>query len=190
MSDQSVSILTKKDWRSALLARRKRYVTSEKVCQKLSSRLIHELSVIGPHSVGAYWPIRSEPNVMQALLDWVRVEGGEIYLPETLEFEMVYRLWKPEGRLLKDRAGICFPDGPVASSPPQVILAPCVGYSEAGRRLGYGGGYFDRYLATCGNAKPLVIGVAYEALIVPESVFETHDAVLDLIVTESRTIGR
>ena len=56
------------------------------------------------------------------------------------------------------------------------------------RRLGYGGGYFDRYLASYGNQRPLAVGVAFDELRVPEEIFESFDEPLDAVVTERRII--
>ena len=74
------------------------------------------------------------------------------------------------------------------SKPPAMVVAPCVGYAESCRRLGYGGGYFDRYLASYGNQRPLAVGVAFDELRVPEEIFESFDEPLDAVVTERRII--
>jgi 5-formyltetrahydrofolate cyclo-ligase len=65
---------------------------------------------------------------------------------------------------------------------PEVLLVPLVGFDEAGYRLGYGTGYYDRTLAA--PTRPLTVGVGYETARL-ESIFpQAHDVPMDLIVTE------
>ncbi len=63
-----------------------------------------------------------------------------------------------------------------------LILVPCLAVSKSGNRLGYGGGYYDRYFASYpGGCK---IGVLYSEFIIDVDA-EPHDFVLDGFVTES-----
>lgn len=64
-----------------------------------------------------------------------------------------------------------------------VVLAPCVAFDEKCRRLGHGGGYYDRYLRRCPNA--LVIAVAFEAQRLDRIVTDEWDVPADMVVTEA-----
>lgn len=66
---------------------------------------------------------------------------------------------------------------------PDVLVAPVLGWGAAGHRLGYGGGYFDRYLEAYDVE---TIGVSFEALEVPEALFNAHDRPLSMLISESR----
>jgi 5-formyltetrahydrofolate cyclo-ligase len=63
-----------------------------------------------------------------------------------------------------------------------VILVPVLGFDEGLNRIGYGGGYYDRFLAT--QSEAIKIGVCYESGKVSEIPTEDHDVRLDKIVTE------
>ena len=78
--------------------------------------------------------------------------------------------------------GIGASDG--AEVVPDVLLVPCVGFTEAGYRLGYGGGYYDRWLAAHPGAT--AIGVAWSFSRIDPASFaaEPHDVPLTLVVTE------
>jgi 5-formyltetrahydrofolate cyclo-ligase len=66
------------------------------------------------------------------------------------------------------------------------VVVPGVGFSEDGHRLGRGGGHYDATLeALAGAAR---VGVAFDAQVVPALPREPHDAALDALVTESRTL--
>ena len=66
---------------------------------------------------------------------------------------------------------------------PDIVVAPVVGFDSAGYRLGYGGGYFDRTLASLSN-HPLTIGVGYNAAAVSTIYPLPHDVPMEAIVTE------
>lgn len=61
---------------------------------------------------------------------------------------------------------------------------PVVGFDSAGYRLGYGGGYFDRTLATL-RPQPLKIGVGFELSRIPTIRPQWHDVPMDFVVTEA-----
>jgi len=65
------------------------------------------------------------------------------------------------------------------------VLVPGVAFSPDGRRLGYGGGYYDRLMITLRPGTPRVAG-AFDAQIAQRIPAASHDLAVDLIVTESR----
>ena len=69
-----------------------------------------------------------------------------------------------------------------------LILVPGVAFDLSGSRLGYGFGYYDRFLNTNINKSCLKMGIGYELQIIPSLPQETHDTCLDLITTEDRII--
>ena len=70
---------------------------------------------------------------------------------------------------------------------PDALLIPLVGYDAAGYRLGYGGGYYDRTLASR-TPLPLRIGVGYDGAELPTIHPQPHDIPMSIIVTERRVL--
>lgn len=68
----------------------------------------------------------------------------------------------------------------------EVVLVPGLAFSEDGKRLGRGGGYYDRFLSSFRHTHR--VALAYEAQLVPDLPIENHDQRVDIIVTESRVI--
>ena len=68
---------------------------------------------------------------------------------------------------------------------PDVILVPGFGFTEQGKRLGRGKGFYDRYLE---KYKGLIIGIAFELQIEKNLPTDHHDQNMNLIVTEKRVI--
>lgn len=77
---------------------------------------------------------------------------------------------------------------PVQGDPPcqvslDLVLVPGLAFDRSGRRLGWGGGYYDRFLRRLGEG-PLRVGVTPAALLVPELPGEAHDQLVQIIATE------
>ena len=75
----------------------------------------------------------------------------------------------------------------VAGSEIDWVLVPGVAFDPAGRRIGYGGGYYDRLLPLLSPGAARVAG-AFDAQIVPAVPFGPHDLLVDAIVTETRVV--
>lgn len=128
--------------------------------ERIAKTLHQQIHQAGGTVVSAYWPIRGEPE-LRPLLKLLAREGIRTALPVVVEKNrpMVFREWRSGDRLKRGIWKIPVPaEGAVVQ--PDVIIAPVVGFDRAGYRLGYGGGYFDRTLATFESA-PLVLGIGY-----------------------------
>ncbi|MFC7516272.1 5-formyltetrahydrofolate cyclo-ligase [Herbaspirillum sp. GCM10030257] len=155
--------------------------------RRRSDRLIGErlLAWLEWHPVdvlGVYWPIRSEPDLSEAY-DELTARGVTLALPVVVENNapLRYNAWTPGEPMQKDAFGVAIPVSSTAVAP-QAILVPCVGFNCQRFRLGYGGGFYDRTLAT--EARPLAIGIAYTTAMVSFAP-DIHDISLDVILTES-----
>ena len=151
----------------------------------LATHLHQVLALLEPQLLGVYWPIRSEFNAAVALRDDKTTAGVPLALPWARKNprEMEYRRWDGREPGSCDECGIPSPQG--AAVVPDVVLVPCVGYSPQGYRLGYGGGYFDRWLATHPHVTP--VGIAWadsEVAFAPQP----HDLPLMLVVTEQGVV--
>lgn len=150
----------------------------------ISGHLTKLLLELEPELVGLYWPYRSEFNAAPLF----SADPTLAKLPMALPFaqrapvQMHYRAWDGKPPSAVDECGIAASTG--APVVPDVVLAPCVGFTAEGFRLGYGRGYFDRWLAA--HPDVTAIGVAWAVGEVAADVFgaQPHDAPLTLIVTE------
>ncbi len=75
----------------------------------------------------------------------------------------------------------------VAPDTIETILLPGSVFDNRGGRFGYGGGYYDRFLAK--NPAAARIGLAFDLQIIDRAPLSVHDQVLDLVVTETRLIS-
>jgi len=157
---------------------------STAICGQLKSVLAEH--GIGPGSIlSGYWPIKREPD-LRPLFNELRTVGVELALPivETKTAPLTFRRWLPGEKLERGDWGIPAPPGTAEQVEPDTVLAPCLGWTIEGFRLGWGGGYFDRTLAALCQ-RPLSIGIALNAAHIPTIYPQPHDIPLDLMVTET-----
>jgi 5,10-methenyltetrahydrofolate synthetase len=145
--------------------------------------------------IGAYWPIKGEFDPLPALHRWK--EDGElldgpslrrIALPvmDKLHKTLVFHAWHPGCPMEEDAFGIPKPkDTEVVT--PTLLFVPCVGYSAGGHRLGYGGGFYDRTLATL-QPKPVTVGLGYAQGFLDDFEPEPHDMPLDAILNDNGAV--
>jgi 5-formyltetrahydrofolate cyclo-ligase len=185
MSNPAAEPATRRVLRERLIAARQGWLAGAPGAQAaIGAALRDVLRQLEPSVLGTYWPIRCEFNPSGVLF----ADKGRAVLTLALPYarkqprEMEYRLWDRREPSLRDECGIPAADG--AAVVPDVVLVPCVGYTADGLRLGYGGGYFDRWLAQ--HAGVTSVGVAWSAgeLGRDEFAAEPHDRPLDLIVTD------
>jgi 5,10-methenyltetrahydrofolate synthetase len=129
------------------------------------------------------WPYKGEYDA-RFLARTLRSAGAVTALPVVVapKTPLAFREWHPGVRLESGVLGIPYPAGSREVAPDSIIV-PLVGFDDAGYRLGYGGGYFDRTLAAL-DRKPVVIGVAYEGAHLETIHPQPHDIPMDWIVTE------
>ena len=177
--------------RQQQLARRLSFASSPDAAPAsaaLANHLASVLRELEPDRLGLYWPIKSEFNAASAL----GADTGALKWPLALPFtrrtpkEMHFRVWDGQVPTLLDECGIASCEGAVVV--PDVLLVPCVGFTADGYRLGYGGGYFDRWLAL--HAGVTTVGVAWSCTQLEAGAYEPqpHDQALTLIVTEAGVV--
>ena len=136
-------------------------------------------------TIGAYWPIKGEFDALPALYRWSEADARRrIGLPviERDTKQLRFHVWYPGCAMEEDAYGIPKPKDTPAFHP-ELLLVPCVGYGPKGVRLGYGGGFYDRTLATLAP-RPVTVGLAFSHGYVPWLDAEAHDVPLDTILTD------
>lgn len=102
---------------------------------------------------------------------------------------MTFHMITSVSELLEGKFGIPEPDETLAQpdlTDKTVCIVPGLAFTESGQRLGYGGGFYDRFI----TAFPQVccIGLCFEEQIADRLPSEEHDALADQIITEKRKV--
>jgi len=142
-------------------------------------------TMLAPNAiVAAYWPIRDELDcrpVLTRLMDARQPVCLPVVPGEDLPLEL--RLWEEGTPLYPSGFGTLAPAETAPLVEPDIVLMPLLGFDSRGTRLGYGGGYYDRTLASLTH-RPLLVGFAFACQELDAIPREDHDLPLDMIVTE------
>lgn len=139
--------------------------------------------------LGICWPFKAEYDARHLAAE-LRVAGSETALPVVIapKTPLVFRVWQPGDPLAEGVYAIPYPTTG-RSVIPDTVLLPMNGFDDAGYRLGYGGGFFDRTLAAAPR-RPRTIGVAYEMAHIATIQPQPYDIPMDYIVTEQAVYRR
>lgn len=153
--------------------------------EAVARQLAPLLAQLEPLCLGLYWPLPGEFDVPAALAAHP-LPGVSLALPYAEAGGLMhYRRWDGRGMPAGvDAMGIPAPSG--APADPDLVLVPCLGFTREGYRLGYGGGYFDRWLAA--HPGVTAVGLAWS---VGECSFavEPHDLPLAVVITERELLA-
>ena len=162
----------------------KRAMTLEEIqsaSQKLKELFLATEQYRGAKTIYGYLPynqeVRTVPMLQQALAD-----GKRVAVPKIYGDEMRFIYLTDLAQVAKGYAGIPEPvaDDPVADDPTALVLMPGLAFDKEGHRIGYGGGYYDKFLAE-EPAHPTV-ALCYDFQIVKELPTEEFDIPVDLVL--------
>lgn len=167
--------------------------------------------------IGAYWPIKGEFDPLPALYRWqedavlgldalsealpMQAEPAQlanesmasrsprkIGLPvvNKVHKTLVFHAWYPGCPMEEDAYGIPKPKNTEVIVP-TLLFVPCVGYGPGGYRLGYGGGFYDRTLATL-SPRPFTVGLGFSQGWLPDMEPEPHDVPLDVVLNDKGVV--
>ncbi len=175
--------MDKKELRRSI-RERKRAMTEEEIVQrseKLGKLFVQSEAYKNAKTIYGYLPynqeVRTVPMLEQALKD-----GKKVAVPKVYGDEMKFLYLDDLTQVEKGYAGIPEPiaDEPVADDETALVLMPGLAFDPAGHRIGYGGGFYDKFLAAEPNHPTLAL--CYEFQMLPELHTEEHDIPVDTVL--------
>jgi 5-formyltetrahydrofolate cyclo-ligase len=140
--------------------------------------------------VSGFSPIRSEINPFPLLRAYAQA-GARLALPTVVARGQPLRLreWSFGTELRRGQWGIREPMPEAPEVDPDILLVPLAAFDRRGYRIGYGAGYYDLTLNGLRARKPITaIGIAFAEQEIDVVPALSHDARLDLVVTERDVI--
>jgi 5-formyltetrahydrofolate cyclo-ligase len=148
-----------------------------------------EDAVLGPEFQedllnGQNMPLAQEGRAQLATESIASRSPRKIGLPvvNKLHKTLVFHAWYPGCPMEEDAYGIPKPKDTEVIVP-TLLFVPCLGYGPGGFRLGYGGGFYDRTLATL-QPRPVTVGLGYSNGWLPDLEPEPHDVALDVLLND------
>ncbi|MDH5525252.1 MAG: 5-formyltetrahydrofolate cyclo-ligase [Desulfobulbaceae bacterium] len=183
------------DLRKKILAQRDRLPPAERSqkSKAIAERLWAIPAFAGSATLLIYVNFRSEVETL-GLIKTCLQKGMRVCVPLTVMAEhqlLAYEINDPERDLVPGYCNIPEPDPQrlrlVEPAAIDTVILPGSVFDEQGGRLGYGGGYYDRFLQYHAP-QALRIGVAYDLQLIEAVPVEPHDQQLHYLITESKTI--
>lgn len=143
-------------------------------------------------SITLYSAVQGEPDLCAAA-GMLFERGWSVALPRTEGEEIRFFSWRPGDVLSRGRMGIEEPAAgaaPVTAEKIRAMLIPGLAFSQEGDRIGFGKGYYDRYLrALPESARPLLVGTAYAFQVLPTLPSDSNDMAMNLVLTPENTFS-
>ena len=165
---------------------------SEDVIAKRSLNLLGQVrawvarSEITFDQVFGFYPFRQEPNLLP-LLEEMSSQCA-VGLPVVREHSMDFYRWQPDDRLIVSSLGIHEPDTSTCDSlqpsPSTLILTPALAIDSKGYRLGYGGGFYDRYRARMKHG--VYVGIVWENCLAEVLPVDSWDLPVHHVCTDGK----
>lgn len=181
--------MSKAELRERLRARRQRLdpLHQRRAAQRLARLVARAAFFRRARRLAFYLPNDGEIDPTP-LLRLAAAAGKEIYLPRLdRRRRLQFARWRPGEPLVRNRYGIPEPRrGPTTPATRlDLIFVPTVGFDRSGRRLGMGGGFYDRTFARPRpHRRPLLVGLAHHFQECAQLPADPWDVGLDLVVTD------
>ena len=161
----------------------------EQVAERVADRFIELPEVVGARTVMAFWSFGSELPTMP-LIERLLGAGVRLALPRIDDGELHARTWAAGEPMTETTFGAREPAAgePVDPVEIDVVATPAVAFDRMGRRVGYGGGFYDRFFPRTRD-DALRAGVGFGLQLMDEALpGGPFDLRVDVVVTESETV--
>lgn len=197
MSDpDSAAGATKDAFRSRIRAARRARTAQERdraadAIAEHAGHLLRSLSGDMPLLVASYLSLPTEPGT-DPLIARAHADHDAVWVPRVEGEDLAWVAYRPGTPVHTGAFGTREPQGPAVRPGDlvgmDVMFVPALAVDEMGRRLGQGGGYFDRMLAAFPrhvDGGPLIVAVLFDEEVLPEVPVEDHDCCVDVALTPS-----
>ncbi len=175
--------MDKKTLRNAIRAKKRAMTEAEitAASEKLGELFAATESYQKAKTIYGYLPYNQEVRTVP-ILERALKDGKQVAVPKVYGDEMRFIFLTDMDQVAAGYAGIPEPlaDGPVAKDPTALVLMPGLAFDEKGRRIGYGGGFYDRFLAAEPSHPTIALCYAFQVL--PEIPAEEFDIPVDQVL--------
>lgn len=163
---------------------KKRAMTAQEIEEKsaaLAKAFYETAEYKNAKTIYGYLPYNQEVRTTQ-MLAHALADGKQVAVPKVYGDEMKFILLSDLSQVAKGYAGIPEPiaDGPVAADPTALVLMPGLAFDPEGHRLGYGGGFYDKFLAAEPDHPTLAL--CYDFQMLPHLDTESYDIPVDWVL--------
>ena len=163
---------------------KKRAMTEQEICRKseqLGQLFAASEAYRQAKTIYGYLPYNQEVRTV-AMLQRALEDGKRVAVPKCYGDEMRFIYLTDLSQVEKGYCGIPEPiaDEPIADDPTALVLMPGLAFDPQGHRIGYGGGFYDKFLAKETNHPTLAL--CYDFQMLPHLETEEHDIPVDSVL--------
>ena len=180
--------MSKKILRKKLISLRKNNFSNQNISFIQLKKILSILHITNSQSIGGYYPINSEIDTLK-ILKKLEKKKFKISLPVIKKNNtMDFYEWSTKKPLRVSELGIPEPYTRKKIFP-DVLIVPLVGFDKNKFRLGYGGGFYDRYISRVLKFKKiLTLGFAFSFQELKKVPINKYDQKLDFVITNKGII--
>lgn len=162
---------------------------AEAASEIIARRLSIFMNYRDAQTVMLYMPIKGEVSTYP-IINMCLTEGKRVIVPVIKDKEIVPCLLESLDDMETGEFNVLVPSSQISVPLETIdlICIPGVAFTEGCYRLGYGGGYYDRFLPRL-NTDCFKVGIAFDFQVLHFMAVEEHDYKLDMVLTEERFIG-
>lgn len=156
---------------------------------RIAERVMSLPEVERASTVMAFWAFGSEPDTAP-LIAALHALGVRVALPKIVEGDLLLRRFAPGDLVTMTSFGAGEPvDGEVIDpSEIDVVVTPAVAFDRSGRRVGYGGGFYDRFLPKT-RPDTTRVGIGFDVQLMDDDLPNGHfDLRVDAVVTDAEVV--
>jgi 5,10-methenyltetrahydrofolate synthetase len=180
--------MIKSDLRKKYRNIRKNVRNKEFFDEKISENFFNTFNSINFNSIGGYIPIDGEVNGL-LIMDHLFKQRKIVTIPRICTDLLQFTIWNPDISLTLNPKYKFYYIENKDNFIPELILVPVVAFNTECMRLGFGGGFYDRTISNLRaqyNSKINFVGLAYHEQLCSDLIYESHDQVLDYIITQDK----
>ncbi|QTL98015.1 5-formyltetrahydrofolate cyclo-ligase [Iocasia frigidifontis] len=186
-------MIDKKKLREKYLAKRSSLTAGQvkKASDKIAAKFLDIVDRIAAERIMLYYSFRNEV-ITHDIIDKLLVQNKEVFLPYTVVAEkelQISRINDIKEDLIEGVYGVMEPRKKENQSIKDldIVVVPGMVFTKKGYRLGYGGGYYDRFLSRLSEITR-TIGFVFDSFLLNELTLEEHDLPVEMIITEKNII--
>ncbi len=174
--------MDKDELRKIILQERKNIEDKENKDAYICQKIISSIHFMNSKTIAFYMAKDGEADIITATIEAWK-SGKTVVLPKIINNELNFVLYQQGDTLLRGKFNILEPKENIIVPPGDIdlFIIPGLAFDEKYHRLGYGKGYYDRYLK---NVNAYKIGVCYKKFLFKEIPYNQNDVLMDEILTE------
>lgn len=172
--------MTKDELRKVMIEKRKNIINKK----ELSTKIVDKLLSLGVYKkakvIALYKSMKDEVDTSYLISEALKEKI--VLLPRIIDNKIVFIAVNNDTKYIRSNFDVLEPIGEVYKGIIDLIIVPGVSFDQELNRLGYGKGYYDKYL---GNKNIYKVGICFDKQIANKIPIDNHDIKMDIIITES-----